>query len=150
MNVVIFGKGFGKLRQLSLSGLTAGFCIAAVAGIVMGAGFAGGYLYSSKTGSGVSNDELTGLLTQIERQKEDIATIRQGNEDTLDAPAALILLSVAALRAIYSALPDGPYWEALGYLITVIALGVFMALLVRLMPDRSVHDAPVTEATEEA
>lgn len=64
--------------------------------------------------------------------------------------AALILLSVAALRAIYSALPDGPYWEALGYLITVIALGVFMALLVRLMPDRSVHDAPATEATEEA
>ena len=90
MNVVIFGKGFGKPRQLSLSGLTAGLCIALVAGIVMSAGFAGGYLYSSKTGSGVSNDELTELLTEIERQKEDIATIRQGNEDTLDALAIRI------------------------------------------------------------
>ncbi len=90
MNVVIFGKGFGKPRQLSLSGLTAGLCIAVVAGIVLGAGFAGGYLYSSKTGSGVSNDELTELLAEIERQREDIATIRQGNEDTLDALAIRI------------------------------------------------------------
>jgi len=90
MNVVIFGKGFGKPRQLSLSGLTAGLCIALVAGIVMSAGFAGGYLYSSKTGSGVSNDELVELLAEIELQREDIATIRQGNEDTLDALAIRI------------------------------------------------------------
>ena len=90
MNVVIFGKGYGKPRQLSLSGLTAGLCIAVVAGIVMSAGFAGGYLYSSKTGSGVSNDELTELLAEIERQRKDIATIRQGNEDTLDALAIRI------------------------------------------------------------
>jgi hypothetical protein len=62
---------------------------------------------------------------------------------------ALILLSVAALRAVYSALPDGPYWEALGYLILVIALGAFMALLVRLMPDRSVRDVQTPPATEE-
>ncbi len=90
MNVVIFGKGLGKPRQLSLSGLTAGLCIAVVAGIVISAGFAGGYLYSSKTGSGVSNDELTELLAEIEHQKDDIATIRQGNEDTLDALAIRI------------------------------------------------------------
>jgi len=90
MNVVIFGKGFGKPRQLSLSGLTAGLCIAVVAGVVIGAGFASGYWYSSKNGSGVSNNELAGLLGEIEHQKEDIATIRQGNEDTLDALAIRI------------------------------------------------------------
>lgn len=64
--------------------------------------------------------------------------------------SALILLSVAGLRAVYSALPDGAYWEALGYLITVLVLLIFMAVLVRLVPDRSVHDRPTTEATEEA
>ncbi len=90
MNVVIFGKGLGKPRQMSLSGLTAGLCIAVVAGVVIGAGFASGYWYSSKNGSGVSNNELAGLLGEIERQKEDIATIRQGNEDTLDALAIRI------------------------------------------------------------
>jgi len=90
MNVVIFGKGLGKPRQLSLSGLTAGLCIAVVAGVVIGAGFASGYWYSSKNGSGVSNNELAGLLGEIEHQKEDIATIRQGNEDTLDALAIRI------------------------------------------------------------
>ena len=63
---------------------------------------------------------------------------------------ALILISVAGLRAVYSALPEGPYWEALGYLITVVVILAFMALLVRLMPDRSVHDAPTAEATEDA
>jgi hypothetical protein len=62
---------------------------------------------------------------------------------------ALILLSVAGLRAVYSALPDGPYWEALGYLILVVVLAVFMALLVRLMPDRSVRDDQTPPATEE-
>ncbi len=63
---------------------------------------------------------------------------------------ALLLLSVAGLRAVYSALPDGPYWEALGYIIMVVALVVFIALLVRLMPDRSVHDVPPTQAPEES
>lgn len=63
---------------------------------------------------------------------------------------ALILLSVAGLRGVYSALPDGPYWEALGYLILVVVLGAFMALLVRLMPDRSVHDVPPAQAPEES
>lgn len=63
---------------------------------------------------------------------------------------ALILISVAGLRALYSTLPEGPYWEALGYLITVVVLVGFMALLVGLMPDRSVHDTPAGEATEDA
>jgi len=90
MNVVIFGKGFGKTRQLNLSGLVAGIAAAVVATAVMFAGFAGGYWYSSKTGSGVSTSELTQLAIDLEAQRETIDTIRQGNEDTLDALAIRI------------------------------------------------------------
>jgi len=90
MNVVIFGKGFGKTRQLSLSGTIAGLAGAVVAFVVIGAGFAGGSWYSAQTGSGVSSDELTQLTGEIESQRETIDAIRQGNEDTLDALAIRI------------------------------------------------------------
>lgn len=90
MNVVFFGKGFGKPRQLSLSGPVAGLAAAVIAVFVMGAGFAGGYIYSSHTGSGVSTSELGGLTGELEAQRETIAAIRQGNEDTLDALAIRI------------------------------------------------------------
>jgi murein DD-endopeptidase MepM/ murein hydrolase activator NlpD len=90
MNVVIFGKGFGKPRQLSLSGPVAGLAAAVVAFVVMGAGFAGGYLYSSSNGSGVSTDELSVLSGELDAQRDNIAAIRQGNEDTLDALAIRI------------------------------------------------------------
>ena len=90
MNVVIFGKGFGKPRQVSLSGLSAGLAFLAVAAIVMSAGFGIGYWYSSETGSGVSSNELAGLTDELEQQKQYIADIRQGNEDTLDAMAIRI------------------------------------------------------------
>ncbi len=90
MNVVIFGKGFGKPRQLSLSGLVAGVAAAGVAALVMFAGFAGGYWYSSNTGSGVSTSELSQLTGELEAQRETIDTIRQGSEDTLDALAIRI------------------------------------------------------------
>ena len=90
MNVVFFGKGFGKPRQLSLTGPVAGLAAVAFALVVMSAGFAGGYLYSSSTGSGVSTAELTGLTGELEAQRENIADIRQGNEDTLDALAIRI------------------------------------------------------------
>ncbi len=53
---------------------------------------------------------------------------------------ALILLSVAGLRALIGVLPDNAYWEALGYVLYVILLVGFMALLVKLVPDRGVHD----------
>ena len=43
MNVVIFGKGLGKPRQMNLSGLTAGLLAIAVGGVVTVLGFAGGY-----------------------------------------------------------------------------------------------------------
>lgn len=90
MNVVIFGKGFGKPRQLSLSGPIAGLAAGAVALVVMFAGFAGGYIYSSNTGSGVSSAELNDLTGELGAQREFIAEIRQGNEDTLDALAIRI------------------------------------------------------------
>ena len=90
MNVVFFGKGFGKPRQLSLSGPVAGLAAAVIAVFVLGAGFAGGYVYSSHTGSGVSTSELTDLTDELEAQREYIAAIRQGNEDTLDALAIRI------------------------------------------------------------
>jgi murein DD-endopeptidase MepM/ murein hydrolase activator NlpD len=90
MNVVIFGKGFGKLRQVSLSGLRVGFGIVVLAGIVISAGFGGGYWYSAKTGSGVSTNELSDLTGVLQEQRDTIAEIRQGNEDTLDALAIRI------------------------------------------------------------
>jgi len=48
--------------------------------------------------------------------------------------AAMILLAVASLRAIVDTLPDSPYWEALGYLLTVLALTAVAAVIYRLGP----------------
>lgn len=90
MNVVIFGKGFGKPRQFSLSGLGAAVGIAAVIGIVIGAGFGGGYWYAAETGSGVSSTELADLTGELQAERDKIADIRQGNEDTIDALAIRI------------------------------------------------------------
>jgi murein DD-endopeptidase MepM/ murein hydrolase activator NlpD len=90
MNVVIFGKGFGKPRQVSLSGPIAGVAAVAVAALIMSAGFFGGYWYSSLTGSGVSSAELEQLTVELGAQRETIDIIRQGNEDTLDALAIRI------------------------------------------------------------
>jgi len=90
MNVVIFGKGFGQTRQISLSGPFAGLVAGVVAIVVMAAGFAGGYWFSSMNGSGVSSSELESLTHQVADQKETIEAIRQGNEDTLDALAIRI------------------------------------------------------------
>lgn len=90
MNVVIFGKGFGQPRQLNLSGFRAGAGIAVLVGIVISAGFGGGYWYSANTGSGVSTNELVDLTGELQEQRSKIADIRQGNEDTLDALAIRI------------------------------------------------------------
>ncbi|MDH3990597.1 MAG: M23 family metallopeptidase [Gammaproteobacteria bacterium] len=90
MNVVIFGKGFGKPRQFNLSGLRAGAGIVVVLGLVIGAAFGGGYWYSAETGSGISTNELADLTAELQDQRDKIAEIRQGNEDTLDALAIRI------------------------------------------------------------
>lgn len=85
MNVVIFGKGFGTPRQVNLTGLSAGLALTVVAGIIVSAGFAAGSWHASRTGSGVSNDQLEGLTGQLQEQRVSIESIRQENEDTLDA-----------------------------------------------------------------
>ena len=90
MNVVIFGKGLGSPRQINLSGLSAGLLAVVVVGLVTAVGFAGGYWYSSLTGSGVSSAELLSLNDELTATRENIATIRQENEDTLDAMAIRI------------------------------------------------------------
>ncbi len=90
MNVVIFGKGFGKPRQLNLSGLSVWAVAAVCVGVLSAFGFAGGYWYSAVTGSGMSMTEVAALNDELQVQRENIDTIRRGNEDTLDALAIRI------------------------------------------------------------
>lgn len=90
MNVVIFGKGFGRPRQLNLSGKAATAFGLLVAGILASVAFYGGYWYSAQTGSGVSISEVGSLADEIEMQRDAIATTRQQTEDTLDALAIRI------------------------------------------------------------
>jgi murein DD-endopeptidase MepM/ murein hydrolase activator NlpD len=85
MNILIFSKGRARPRQFDLSGGIVGlFAVLAVAAVTV-AGFAGGYWYSSVTGSGVSSSELARFMAEIDAQRADIETIRQQEEDTLDA-----------------------------------------------------------------
>ncbi|MEJ2128878.1 MAG: peptidoglycan DD-metalloendopeptidase family protein [Woeseiaceae bacterium] len=90
MNVVIFGKGLGKPRQVNLSGISAWAVAVVSAGVVSALGFAGGYWYSSLTGSGVSMNEVAELNVELQEQRDSIDSIRQENEDTLDALAIRI------------------------------------------------------------
>ncbi|MEM7433415.1 MAG: M23 family metallopeptidase [Pseudomonadota bacterium] len=90
MNVVIFGKGFGKPRQVNLSGASAVFAVLAMVGLVTVAGFAGGYWVSAVTGSGISQAKVDELADSLYANHDDIQTIRQANEDTLDALAIRI------------------------------------------------------------
>lgn len=90
MNVVIFGKGFGKPRQLNLSGSAAVAATFVIAGCLCCAAFAGGYWYSAQNGSGLGTDEIELLTAELEAQREAIAVTRQQTEDTLDALAIRI------------------------------------------------------------
>jgi murein DD-endopeptidase MepM/ murein hydrolase activator NlpD len=90
MNVVIFGKGFGKPRQLSLSG---GFALAAAGLVAVSlccAAFAGGYWYSAHNGSGMSLHQVESVANELAAQREAITATRQQTEDTLDALAIRI------------------------------------------------------------
>ena len=62
--------------------------------------------------------------------------------------AAVVLLSVTGLRALVSLLPSGVYWEALGYIVSALLLFVFIALLIKLVPERGVHDAQSVHEAE--
>ena len=90
MNVVVFGKGFGKPRQFSLTGRAAAGLVTLFAGCLCAAAFAGGFWYSSMTGSGVSLEEARTMTTQLDAERAAIETIRQQTEDTLDALAIRI------------------------------------------------------------
>lgn len=90
MNVVIFGNGLTKARQVNLSGFSAGALILVFAALVSAAGFAGGYVYSAATGSGVSSAAVAELNDELQAERDRIMTIRQANEDTLDALAIRI------------------------------------------------------------
>lgn len=90
MNVVIFGRGFGKPRQLNLTGGAATAFALLLAAVLCCAGFAGGYWYSARTGSGIPLAEVQTLSEQLELQRAAIASTRQETEDTLDALAIRI------------------------------------------------------------
>jgi uncharacterized BrkB/YihY/UPF0761 family membrane protein len=63
---------------------------------------------------------------------------------------AIVLLAVAGLRALYDALPSSPYWEAASYLIFALILVAVIAILVKLAPDRGVHDGTARPAVSMA
>ena len=90
MNVVVFGKSFGKPRQINLSGTHAWAAAIAFSLIVSVIGFTGGYWYSSITGSGVSQTAVAELIDELQQQRNNIDTIRHTSEDTLDALAIRI------------------------------------------------------------
>ena len=87
MNVVIFGKGFGKPLQINLSGRSAAAFTVLIAGFLASAMFGAGYWYSAQTGSGLSKSEVATLSGELVVQKDEIAETRQQTEDTLDALA---------------------------------------------------------------
>ena len=90
MNVVIFGKGFGKPRQINLSGRACAALASAFAAVLISIAFVGGYWYSSLTGSGVSVYEVADLMNDLDEHRNAIDTTRQQSEDTLDALAIRI------------------------------------------------------------
>ena len=85
MNVVIFGKGLAAPRQVNLTGSKAAVALLAIAGLVAGLGFFAGNWHAAKNGSGLSVGQVAALNSELQEQREHIQTIRQQNEDTLDA-----------------------------------------------------------------
>ena len=90
MNVVIFGKGFGKPRQISLSGKDVAGIVSLFSLLLVVAAFVGGYYFSAYTGSGVSMSRVASINEELEGQRNAINTTRQQTEDTLDALAIRI------------------------------------------------------------
>ncbi len=90
MNVVIFGKGFGSTRQVTLSGLSVAAIGVIFAGCLGAAAFTIGSWYSAQNGSGVPHSALASLTEELSAQQAAIATTRQQTEDTLDALAIRI------------------------------------------------------------
>jgi hypothetical protein len=47
---------------------------------------------------------------------------------------AVVLLSVAGMRAMVDLMPDGAYWEALGYAVFSFVLLVFAGIVIQFVP----------------
>ena len=61
---------------------------------------------------------------------------------------AIMLLGVAGLRGLIAILPEGPYWEALAYLIIAIGGVAIIAILVKVGPSSDSESAePMTGGT---
>jgi len=90
MNVVIFGKGFGRAMQISLSGRAAVAIGSVFALGLCAAAFTGGYLFSAQTGSGVRMEEFQQLTGELDAERQAIVATRRHTEDTLDALAIRI------------------------------------------------------------
>lgn len=56
----------------------------------------------------------------------------------------IMLLGVAGLRGLIAILPEGPYWEALAYLIIVIVAAAIIAILVKVGPSSKTEPADAT------
>ena len=74
MNVVIFGKGFGKPRQISLSGKDVAGIVSLFSFALIVAAFVGGYYFSAYTGSGVSISRVASINKELEGQRNAINT----------------------------------------------------------------------------
>ena len=90
MNLVVFGKGFGKPRQISFTGRAAAGVATLFAGAVAAVAFAAGYWVSYHNTSDVSVDAAVAMSTQLAAERDGIASIRQQTEDKLDALAIRI------------------------------------------------------------
>jgi len=85
MNVVFFGKGFGKTRQISLSGRAVVASTILLGALLCSCAFFGGYVYSGLKGSGVSREAADSMRAELLAERAAIEEIRQQAEDQLDA-----------------------------------------------------------------
>ena len=85
MNVVILGNGFGRFRQIRLSGYGFIAIVTLIAILLGGMAFLAGYWYSAENGSGVSRYKIADLNTAFQSERVGIVENRQHTEDTLEA-----------------------------------------------------------------
>lgn len=54
-----------------------------------------------------------------------------------------LFLAIAGARLIIRVLPDGPYWQGLGYVLAATALGIVAAVIINVTQRTTPSDAPV-------
>ena len=57
--------------------------------------------------------------------------------------AAMVLIGIAVMRGVVDALPDSPYWEALGYVIAFVVFVAIAAIVVKAGPRPEPDDQTV-------